>query len=48
MTSMSKPFIVTYRSDRKTHKDMRRIAKTLLRKHLEPEPRYATGKYWND
>lgn len=39
---------VFYGSEWKTHKDVRRIVKTLTRYGIEPEPRYATGKYWND
>jgi hypothetical protein len=46
---MSKrPFIVTYGSDLMPHKTVRAKVKQLLRKLIEPEPRYRTGKMWND
>jgi len=41
-------FIVTYESDMVPHKTVRARVKQLLRKMVEPEPRYRTGKMWND
>jgi hypothetical protein len=41
-------FVVFYGSEWKTHRDVRRIAKALLKRGLEPEPKYSTGKFWTD
>lgn len=44
---MAKP-IIRFGSDKMCHRTTRRIVKALLRKGIEPEPRYYTGKYWTD
>lgn len=44
----SKKWIIRYASEIKTHREMRRLARRLLRRGVEPEPRYRTGKFWND
>ena len=41
-------FKVTYESDLVPHKTVRAKVKLLLRKLIEPEPKYKTGKLWND
>lgn len=43
-----KPFRVTYESDLVPHKTVRAKVRQLLKKLIEPEPRYRTGKLWND
>lgn len=43
---MRKP--VTYGSERQPHKTVRAKVKQLLRKLIEPEPKYRTGKLWID
>ena len=45
---MTKRRYVFYGSEWRTHRDVRRIAKALLRNGIEPEPRYATRKEWTD
>lgn len=37
-----------YGSERKSNKDQRRLAKDALRRGVEPEPEYRTGKLWDD
>ena len=43
-----KRYRVTYGSERMPHRTVRRIVKRLLQLHVEPEPRYRTGKFWTD
>lgn len=40
--------IVTFESDRLRGKAERTRAKRDLRRGLEPQPRYTTGKFWTD
>ncbi|MCC3299754.1 hypothetical protein [Arthrobacter caoxuetaonis] len=41
-------WIIRYGSEMLTHRQARRRARSLLHRGIEPEPRYRTGKYWND
>lgn len=42
------PSWIRYGSEPYTHRHVRRLARRLLRRGVEPEPRYRTGKFWND
>lgn len=41
-------FNVRHESDLTPHKTVRGKVKLLLRKLIEPEPKYRSGKLWND
>lgn len=41
-------WIVSLKSERRPHKEVRRLARRLLRRGVEPQPRYRTGKFWTD
>jgi len=44
----AKPWQPTFQSDKLSHRVVRRIVKRQLQKRNEPEPRYTTGKFWED
>lgn len=39
---------VFHGSDWLSSRELRRRVRQLLRRGIEPEPRYATGKFWTD
>lgn len=39
---------VIYASERRSWRDVRRIVRAALRRGIEPEPRYRTGRFWTD
>lgn len=39
---------IWFGSERKTNKVIRRLVKRAIKMHIEPEPKYRTGKFWND
>lgn len=39
---------VAYESSPMPHRVVRRRVRQLLARFIEPEPKYATGKYWID
>ncbi|MGN6724132.1 MAG: hypothetical protein ACTHJM_16110 [Marmoricola sp.] len=45
---MAKRPHVFHGSDWLSSRELRRRVRQLLRRGIEPEPRYATGKFWTD
>lgn len=45
---MARKWTITFGSDILPHRNIRRRVKALLRRGIEPEPKYRTGKYWTD
>lgn len=40
--------IIRYGSEPFTNRRLRRMARRLLRRGIEPEPRYRSGRFWTD
>ena len=45
---MARAYYCSYGSDSKGWRWMRQKARQLLKRGIEPEPKYRTGKYWDD
>lgn len=39
---------IRYGSEPYAHRRVRRLVRKLLRRGVEPAPRYRTGKFWTD